>query len=228
MESDKHYQEQGSDWHLLLTQLETAKKNNAIREELLSQYLPFIVKVVSDVTGRYVHIGDSDELSIGLMAFDEAIDRYEADKGVFMPYAKLVISSRVMTFMDKARRQPPWDPLEKAENLPSATSEHSVLAEEIDLWQKELKRFNISLQKLVKHKPIHKDTRERAYFIAETSSQSKLIVNRLYDKLKLPVQLIHRHLGVSVKVLEGSKIFITAVIIIFVKELGALKRWIKG
>ena len=51
-----------------------------LRNELLKQYKPFIKKSVSSVCKRYIRETD-DEFSIGLIAFNDAIDRFSPDKG---------------------------------------------------------------------------------------------------------------------------------------------------
>lgn len=57
--------------------------------------MPLIIKTVSSITGRYVSVKNDDEFSIALMAFKEAVDKYDENKGIFSSFAKLVISSRV-------------------------------------------------------------------------------------------------------------------------------------
>lgn len=209
--------------------LTEAKENKEVRNLVIKQYMPFVIRSVSDLICRYVVVGDSDELSIGLMAFNEAIDRYEVQKGPFLPYARIVISSRLTNYLNQANNKICTVPLEWAEEVAAESSEYSttVLAEQITIWKNELSRFNITFQKLVIEKPKHKDTRERACEIAESASYNALIVNQMYAKLRLPIQLIHRHLNISVKIIERSRVFIISVVVIFVKELGELKRWIR-
>ena len=48
--------------------------------ELIDSYKPFIAKTVSSVCKRYIHESD-DEFSIGLIAFNEAIQKYIPKKG---------------------------------------------------------------------------------------------------------------------------------------------------
>ena len=50
------------------------------RNKLIRDYKPFIINIVSREIGRFVPEGDSDELSIGLLAFNEAIDRYDVER----------------------------------------------------------------------------------------------------------------------------------------------------
>ena len=58
------------------------------REKLIEEYIPFIIKTISSLTNRYVESENSEEYSIGLEAFNEAIDRYEAKKGSFIAFQR--------------------------------------------------------------------------------------------------------------------------------------------
>ena len=95
------YDEKKSTTETIITELSDAKRAQEARDMMIQKYMPFIIKCVSDFTGSYVQIGDSDELSIGLMAFNEAIDRYDVQRGLFLSYAKLIITSRLKTHVEK-------------------------------------------------------------------------------------------------------------------------------
>lgn len=56
------------------------KGNKDLQNELIQQYKPFIAKTVSSVCKRYIDEKD-DEFSIGLIAFNEAIEKYSPEKG---------------------------------------------------------------------------------------------------------------------------------------------------
>jgi len=54
---------------------------------------------------RPLEWGQKDELSIALIAFNSAIDSYDARKQVpFLPYAKVVIQNRLKDFFRKSSR----------------------------------------------------------------------------------------------------------------------------
>jgi RNA polymerase sigma factor len=49
-------------------------KNTDVNE-LIEKHMPFIIKSISDVTGRYVSCENDEELSVGLLGFHEAIEK---------------------------------------------------------------------------------------------------------------------------------------------------------
>lgn len=80
-----------------------AKKGNVlIREELIQNHKPFIAKVSSELCKRYLTWGHDEELSIALVAFNEAIDGYKPDQGAsFYSFSKTVITRRLIDFFRK-------------------------------------------------------------------------------------------------------------------------------
>ena len=51
-----------------------------LREKLIADYQPFIIKTVSQFMGKYIEIENSEEFSIGLITFNEAIDCFDESK----------------------------------------------------------------------------------------------------------------------------------------------------
>lgn len=209
--------------------LQEAQQSSELRNQFIQHYFPFVIKVVSEFTGSYVQVGDSDELSIALLGFNEAIDRYASEKGAFIPYAKLVMTSRLINYKNRMPVDDAVSSLDMIQDLTMMDQEEdrTEMAEAISIWKKELLLFGITFQKLIDERPKHRDTRERAYRIGVEVSKDEAVTNKLYSKFRLPLQLIADRFSVSVKIVDGSKSFITSVVIIFFKELGVLKRWIK-
>lgn len=138
--------------------------------ELIKDYMAFIVKTISSITGRYVSIENDDELSIALIAFKEAVDKYEESRGSFSSFAKLVISSRVKNYLIKenkhnntqsieALKENGIDVTEMAEKEVESSDE---LASEINKLREEIEIFGFTFEDLVDESPKHEDTRRNA------------------------------------------------------------------
>ena len=79
---------------LLIQQGDTTLQN-----ELIHSYKPFIAKTVSSVCKRYIHESD-DEFSIGLIAFNEAIQKYTPEKGnSLISFSEVLIKRRVIDYI---------------------------------------------------------------------------------------------------------------------------------
>jgi len=73
--------------------------NHQLREEFISEYKPFILKVTSNATGKYIDTRNSDEFSIALSAFNEAIDKFDIEKGYnFFLFSEQVIRRRLIDY----------------------------------------------------------------------------------------------------------------------------------
>lgn len=53
------------------------------RNQLIDDFTPFILKVASQAAGRYLNLGQDEEISVALLAFNEAISAYNEKKGPF-------------------------------------------------------------------------------------------------------------------------------------------------
>ena len=85
-----------------MTELEqqvlAAKTDERAFNELVESNQAWMLRVASEVTHRYVTDSD-DEWSIALMAFSEAVQSYEEDKGSFRGLAAMVIRRRVVDYL---------------------------------------------------------------------------------------------------------------------------------
>jgi RNA polymerase sigma factor len=74
-----------------------AKADTSTRESLIRQQEFYILKCASKTSHRYITKSD-DEWSVSLLAFSQAIDSYELDKGSFLSFAELVIKRRLIDY----------------------------------------------------------------------------------------------------------------------------------
>ena len=83
-----------------------AQRGTAVaREELIRCHKAFMAKISSKVCKRYLNWENDDELSVALLAFNEAIDRYDPDsKAGFYTFAHAVIGRRLVDFFRKESR----------------------------------------------------------------------------------------------------------------------------
>ena len=128
-------------------------KNTSI-DKLIQDYMAFIVKTVSSITGRYVSVENDDELSIALIAFKEAIDKYEESRGSFSSFAKLVISSRVKNYLIKENRNNKVESIEAlkdkgidiSEVAETVVEESDELSNEIGKLKNEIEAFGFTFE----------------------------------------------------------------------------------
>ena len=81
------------------TILKIQQGDSKLRNDIIHSYKPFIAKTASTVCNRYITESD-DEFSIGLIAFNEAIDKYSSEKGnSLIAFAEIIIKRRVIDYL---------------------------------------------------------------------------------------------------------------------------------
>lgn len=203
---------------------------------LIEEYMPLIISTITKFTNRYVSIENDEEFSIGLLAFNEAVQTYNNEKGPFIPYVQLVIVSRLKNYFKKENKNNINVSIETLEeegiqidsSIINPVEDKSILLSEIDKLKDNLIEFGFSLEDLVEECPKHKDTRDRAIDLSEKVSEDKQLTDFMYMKKRLPIKQISLKYSVTEKIIKGSKKFIITVVIIFNKNFRNLKLWIKG
>ena len=216
-----------------------------LKEGLINDYKPFILKVISTVTGKFVDTKNSDELSIGLMAFNEAIESYNAEKNVgFLSFAETVIKRRTVDYIRKDCKNSkvyPFTYFQNNDNEDKGIIENKYmvveagtffdnveLKEEIDLFRTRLKDFGINLSDLVGNVPKHADSKRLAIGIARVLSESKLLSDMLNTKKTIPMSQLMKIVQVNRKTVERNRKFIIAVYLILNSRLEVLQEYVSN
>ncbi len=203
------------------------------RDQLIRDYLPFVLKVVAKVVGRYVTMGEDDEVSIGLMAFDEAITCYQSERsGSFLGFAETIIKRRLVDYYRKQRadrRETAFstyirgdeekNALQQVElTAAQAVHEQSVAQaerrEEIMRFSQEIDRFGISFSELAEISPRHQDARVRAREAARLVARDADHWQHLCRRGELRLKELEAQVSVSRKTLERQRKYIIALAVI--------------
>lgn len=207
------------------------------RNRLIGDYIPFIIKTVSNQLNRYIETENCDEFSIGLIAFNEAIDKFDSSKGLFLSFAGLVISNRIKDALRKKSQRIneisfedcPDNCFKQLDYISSSIDEDSIsLREEIQHYETELARFRITLEELAEKTPKHKDTKINAFLLSKHISEDKHLVEEIYSKKRLPINKIALKFRTTVKIIKRSKVYIISLIVIFTGRFTQLKDWVRN
>jgi RNA polymerase sigma factor len=225
------------------TVIEIQQGDTAERNKLIYQYKPFIAKTVSNVCKRFINEGD-DEFSIGLIAFNEAIEKYAPNKGgSFISFAELLIKRRVIDYIRKETKIKAFlfeeEEEEKGKSQPYLDTKLSMdefykqveqeqRKEEIIHYQKVLQEFGLTLQELVEQSPKHADARLNAIKVAKLLVENRELCAKLFEKKKLPIKQLQDMVNVSRKTIERNRKYIIAIAIVLAGDYVYLKDYIKG
>ena len=90
--------------HVLVSQVYKAKEDMEAADRLIGAYLPFIKSETAKYLKRPLIEENDDELSIAMIAFHEAIRGYAKGRGAFLPFASMLIKSRLTDHMRREKR----------------------------------------------------------------------------------------------------------------------------
>lgn len=212
-----------------------------LRNDFIESYEPFIAKTVSKTVGGYVVPRDSEEYSIGLSAFNEAIDKFDEKKYfVFLSFSEQVIRRRVIDYIrsnSKTNNTVPFTYFEENK----AEFEEKYLAtgsdngfeeieykEEIDTYEKMLNQFDITIEELADCSPKHKDARQSSIGIAKLLAEDELLYNKMVKKGNIPYIELEKLVAVNKRTIQRNSKFIIAVAIIFKYKFEIFKSYIEG
>ncbi len=190
---------------------------------LISQFKPFIASVAQKKAGRYLQYGTDEELSVGLMAFSEAVNSFDKDRGRFLSFARMVISARLIDHFRKQERGKAAEAVdnEGAEDaldiksieqygLDNEAEDRKI--EVIEYTQK-LKSWGISLEELVKVSPRKEELRAYYKEAVKVIMDNKDILDSLLETKRLPIKEIGKIIKLHRKKLERGRIYIIALVL---------------
>lgn len=192
-------------------------------------------------------MGRDDEVSIALLAFDEAITAYSSPKPGFLAFAATVIRRRLIDYYRKESRRDevPFSSVsadDDSEDWPidaqvsrtydlDGWSKVLERRDDIERWQEALKGFRLSLQDVVKATPKHVDARERAIGIAAVLAKDRFLKEKFLENRRLPMDemlaALPENLVVSKKTLERQRAYITAIALVVAHNLGSLREFLE-
>ena len=213
----------------------------AVREELLGSCKPFIKRVAGKICRRVLNWGQDDELSIGLIAMNEAIDRYEENYRVpFFAYARMVIRGRLTDYFRQENRYAKSNLLYRSEETGGESLFEAARAweqylimetslerkSELEQYESKLKQYKITLEDLLKCSPRHSDSRDMLLKTAKTLACREELMQYLQKNKRLPLARLIKLTGINNKTLErGRRYIIAAALIFYHREEFAYLNW---
>lgn len=204
--------------------------DTALLNEFIADYKPFIAKVTSRFSKRYIDPNYDDEFSIALQAFHEALMSFSSESGAsFFSFAETVIRRRLIDYVRKEQRhtnQLPFtafdtedeehnvlNPIETMQAVEHFTEAQRSLArrEEIAELDEALAAFDITFADLVEGSPKHADSRAMLMTIGRHLGENEELLELLRSKKMLPIKQLLEQVKVSRKTLERNRKFLIAI-----------------
>lgn len=218
-----------------------AQNDNEERGRLIKEYMNFILSCAGRTLGRNVTEED-DACSVAMIAFDEAIGKYDETRGKFLPFAQLTIKNRLVDYLRKEyshRNVIPFSSLtgkndndeEEAFEIRDEKAEISDAAIEIECISEELKRYDISFFDLAGSSPKSFKTKHNCRKIIRYIINTPDLIDAIKMKKTIPVKRLVSEIGANEKLLERHRKYIIAAVLILSGDYDILSghlKFVKG
>lgn len=219
--------------------------DKSLLNEMIHAYKPFIAKTVSSVCRRYIYETD-DEFSIGLIAFNEAIEKYSKERGSsLLSFSEVIIKRRVIDYIRKQTKNQHISMnlglTSTEEESPDSAivnelsidefkkkNDEQLRKEEIIQFQSLLVKFDLSFKDLVENSPKHADARKNAIDVAKMLVENPELKVWMFEKKRLPIKELEKRADVSRKTIERNRKYIIAIALILSSDYVYLKDYLKG
>lgn len=208
-----------------------------LRDYLIKSHWNIILSIVVKMTGRPADF--SDEFSVALQAFNEAIDCYDPTKNKsFTGFAGLVINRRVIDYMRKSGKRGVEYPfaafqteddndggIEEKIAEPAVFTVKIEIQEEILNFKNTLHSFGITFDDLIRLSPKHQDTRLLCVSIAHRLAATPL-ASRLERERRLPIAEIAESFAINRKTVESHRKYIIALYLVLKSDMDIIKSYV--
>lgn len=209
--------------------------------DLLEAYKPFIRSCVQKLSGKYLHYGSDDELSIGMMAFVQAVKGYKPLYGEFLFYASRVIRNKVIDYHRSQKKHSEKlvhlrvekEAEEEAFDIQLSLSSYGEQKDrqdrllEIQALNESLAVYKISFFDLESVSPKSKETKRICKEVIRFLVSEPGILDETLQSKNLPMARIEKGLGIKRKKFERHRKYILTVLLIKTGDYPYLSEYVK-
>ena len=211
-----------------------AKKNRFLRSHFIRKNQKFVLDSCRKICRRFITVND-DEWSVALIAFNEAIDSYDENKGDFYGLAYTIMERRLIDYARKEKRHENEvpvagyvldgtldddpDPIDKKAAQAAADSipQHPQAEAEIAEIQTILQSYGFSFRHLVKASPKAEKTKKQCAIAVGILLEKEELKETMRRTHSLPAKeimaaaLAEKQIKLKAGVLERCRKYIIAV-----------------
>jgi RNA polymerase sigma factor len=198
-----------------------SRGDNDLLNSLIKEFKPFIASVAQKRVGRYLEYGVDDELSVGLMAFREAVNSFKEGRAKFLSFARMVISMRLIDYFRKMDNNfevlgdedegDLWD--SQSVELYQLENDEEDLKAEVINYSALLSQWGIDLTELAGASPKNDDLKNEYQEIARMIAEDEVLLKNLMETKRLPIKEIEKEVQIHRKKVERGRIYIIAMVL---------------
>lgn len=221
-----------------------AVKTEDGRSAFITQNEKFIIGCANRFTRRFITKSD-DEWSIALIAFSNAMDTYDADKGTFQSYARLLIERRLTDYVRSQARfsgEQSTEPYvfegnidEDSDNAAyqlhivraTSTNDENPIRDEILALNEILTAYDITFMELTDCSPKAEKTKNACFQAVSYMKENPSLVEKMRSTKMFPMKNITENTKVPRKILERHRKYIITATEILCNDFPLLQEYIK-
>lgn len=205
-----------------------ASKDPEYKEQFITDNESFILQQAYYCSGHAVD-KSSDEWSISLIAFDQAIRTYSPEKGSFAGYARVLIRNRLIDYFRSQTRHFPEVQMAPEDMVSFHEEEkNDSLHDEIIALSERLKLYGISFAELERHSPKKGRTRRNCGQILNYMAEHPELCNEMRKKKMFPVKEVEKNLKIHRKIMERHRKYLITAVEIMVGDYPQLAEYLVG
>lgn len=236
-----------SPWAKLENKILQSQNDPVAMNDIISEHQGFIHKCIQDYRHETGDATEDDQTTVAMMAFKEAVERYEKTKGKFMPFAALIIKRRLIdqyrsnarhgahTFGsfddrmgDEGERESTVYEIKASIAQHQQTEYRGNLVLEIEAYKQALSHFQLQFSELVEQAPKSDDLKSLYVGLAQAIHDNTDLKRRTTEQGRLPIQELELLSGVNRKKIERGRKYILAVFVLMSGDFEMLSQYIKG
>jgi len=171
----------------------------------------FILKTASKTAKHYISKED-DEWSVALVAFSDAVKKYDYERGSFISFAELLIHRNLVDYYRSQGRHSLESQDEGIEDKAVVESKDNNLKWEIEALTQILKECGFTFMDLADCSPKATKTKAACAKAVSYILDNPILVKEMRASKRLPTKIIEKNSKVPRKILERHRKYIIAVV----------------
>jgi len=193
------------------TKATIAANDATLLSDFIAEHDLFIIRTACKVAKRYITKAE-DEYSIALIAFSEAVRKYDYSKGSFYSYAELVIRSSLIDYFRGQGKYSPEINVEWVQENAFVEYNDNQLALEIEALTPILQEYGFSWMDLPEASPKAEKTKSFCAQVVQYLLDSPILLEELKRSKQLPIKIIEKKIDLPRKLLDHHRKYIIAAV----------------
>lgn len=203
----------------------TLHENTAAFENFIKEYEFFILKNASRIAKHFVSKED-DEWSIALIAFSDAIKKYDFDKGHFLPFAEMVMRTQMIDYFRAQGKFQQEMTVDALDDETFSVEPAYDIKFEIEAITEVLAQYGFSFMDLASVSPKAQKTKKSCCIVINYMLKHPILIKEMSSSKMLPIKILKFNTGVPRKIIERHRKYIIAAVEILRGEYPHLSEYI--